>query len=301
MTAMTRFPILDPMRIASEPRQSKRGGFRARVAHVARAAGWLVVGLCLGVGVLAPALHAQGDATVLELPRPRSIIFVVDSLLEAGDAVQALALLEAERVRVPHDVEVLWRAAQAATIVGLLSPILVEARPDYRRAIAYAEAALMHDPGHLEARTWGLAAKGRLALWTDARETARLADEVWQESHALLVEHPDHAIAHHALGMVHYKVASIGGLVRWMGRLLVGGEALSRGRWSDAVAHLRRATELEPQNKLFALQLGRALIDHGDAEAGIAELGRGLSVPVATPLDARMHFLIEQALEAIDG
>jgi len=244
---------------------------------------------------------AQVGVTSLELAQPRDWVARVDSLLAAGEAAQALERLEVELAAAPYDAELLWRAAQAATLLGLLSPILIEARPDYRRAIDYAEAALDLQPDHLQARTWGLAAKGRLALWTDARETARLGDEVWQESHALLAEHPDHAIAHHALGMVHYKVASIRGFVRWMGRVLVGGEALSQGSWTQALEHLRRATALEPRNKLFALQLGRALIDHGDEVAGIAELGRGLAVPVVTALDARMHFLLEQALDATDG
>jgi tetratricopeptide (TPR) repeat protein len=228
---------------------------------------------------------AQVGVTSLELAQPRDWVARVDSLLAAGEAAQALERLEVELAAAPYDAELLWRAAQAATLLGLLSPILIEARPDYRRAIDYAEAALDLQPDHLQARTWGLAAKGRLALWTDARETARLGDEVWQESHALLAE----------------QVASIRGFVRWMGRVLVGGEALSQGSWTQALEHLRRATALEPRNKLFALQLGRALIDHGDEVAGIAELGRGLAVPVVTPLDARMHFLLEQALDATDG
>ena len=234
--------------------------------------------------------RAPGRAPGLELLPPRAAVQSIDSLLDEARADEALEWLERALHGSPHDVELRWRAAWAATLVGLLSPTLRGARPHYRRAIEHADQALALAPEHLDARTWALAARGRLALWAGARETAQLAEEIWQSGHELLALDENHAIAHHALGMLHYKVMSLNGFVRSLGRMLVGGDALAQASWDDALRHLERATELEPANRIFGLALAQAHVDHGDREAGYAELERVRALPIRTPLDERFQY-----------
>jgi tetratricopeptide (TPR) repeat protein len=242
--------------------------------------------------LVATGVSAQDVAapSPFELPAPRELVAEVDRLLDDGRADEALVRLETALRAAPYDVELRWRAARAATLLGLLSATLRDARDDYRRAIAHADQALSIAPGHRSARTWSLAAKGRLALWTGARETARLAEEVWAESHALLELDPDHAIAHHALGMLQVRVALLNGWLRVVARLMVGGEALAQARADEGLAHLRRATALEPENRVFGVGLADALVEVGRPGAARAEVARLRALPIRTPLDERFDY-----------
>jgi len=257
------------------------------------AAGFSLPPAAAAAQALAPALH--------ELRPAPTLLDRADALIAEGEGAEALTRLEEYLIAIPHDAEARWRAAKAAVLVGLLSPILIEARPWYRKGIAHADTVLEAVPDHPDALRWSMVAKGRLALWTGARETASLAQDVWDLSHQILAKDEQDAQAHHALGVLHHKVSKLGRVQLFLGRLFLGGDALSKAKWEDALHHLKRAADLEPENKMFRLFYARALADRGRTEEGLAEARSSLALPVTDPLDARHHHLLEQFVNETQG
>ena len=273
-------------------RYPHRPGFERR-AH----SWWaLRVQLCFAaVSLPTSAAAAQTLAPVLYELRPvPTVVERADALLAAVEAEKALDSLARYLIAVPDDVEARWRAAKAAALVGLLSPSLSGARPWYRKGIAHADTALQAVPDHPDALRWSMVARGRLALWTGARETADLAQDVWDLSHHFLADDDQDAIAHHALGVLHHEVMRLSRVERFLARLFLRGDALSNSSWEEALRHLKRAAELEPENKMFRLFYARALADHGRTSEGLAEAQSTLALPVTDPLDARHHYLLER-------
>jgi tetratricopeptide (TPR) repeat protein len=229
-----------------------------------------------------------------------TLIPLADSLLAVGAAEEALQGLESHLTLFPNDAEALWRAAKAVTLVGFLSPRLTEARPFYREGIAYTDRVLANDPSHRDALTWSMIAKGRLALWTGARETAKLATDVWDISHRLIAENDENASAHHALGVLHFQVRKMSRVKRFLARTFLGGEALSKANWEGAFFHLARAIELEPSNKMFRLDHAKALENRGRRSETLAEANTGLEQPNTNPLTDRQHYLIQRFLTGLE-
>ncbi len=185
----------------------------------------------------------------------------------------------------PHDPEALWRAARACAFLGVLAPQREVEMEWYRAGSEYGERAQEGDPEGLDALYWRLA---NLGLWAQKErsplEVLRLARLVRYLADQALRRDPDHAGARNAMGMFHYRVLSLNPAARAIARVLAP-SALRRIRWTDAAAHLRRAVALEPDNVLYRVDYGRALLWHGDTLQAREELERALSLPVDLPTD----------------
>lgn len=117
---------------------------------------------------------------------------------------------------------------------------------------------------------------GHLAHWGDNRtrvEASRLVKDYAEQALAL---DPNSAWAHHVLGFWHEEVAKVGGPTRAMARIFYGG--LPEGSMEEAIAHLRKAVELQPTQAAHHVALGLAYWNSGDKIAGRAELEKGLSL-----------------------
>lgn len=210
----------------------------------------------------------------------------VDLLLARGRPGPALTLLEGRLQTRPGDSALLWRAAQAAVFLGDLSREGREAENAwYRRGILYADSALVLAPDSPDALRWAVAAHGNLAQQAGPAEAARNAQIMWELDRRLLARRPDDPVAHHSLGAFHSEVMSLNRVERWIARKILGGKALGRANWDDALFHLRRALELMPDNKLFAARYGQALERLGRYSEALAIIDRALALPVRTPLD----------------
>ncbi|MBZ5705901.1 MAG: tetratricopeptide repeat protein [Acidobacteriia bacterium] len=71
---------------------------------------------------------------------------------------------------------------------------------------------------------------------------------------------------------------------------------LETGDWKPAITHLKRATELAPQNADAFYDLGKGLLLVGEAEAAIAALRRSIELK---PTDPSPHYQLARALEKI--
>lgn len=256
-----------------------------------RAAATLLVGLALGA--LPGGLGAQ-DAAPSD-----PVIAGGEGHRAAGRPERALAIWEAALVAEPGRYAVLWRAAREAVVLGMLQDEEERQNEWFLRGEHFARAAIEAAPGEVEGRYWLLAAMGRRALQSGIVTTARLAREIHGGASLLLEEVPDHAGAHHVMGVLNSEVMKLPSVTRFLGkRILGGGSDLYETSWEEAERHLLRAVELDPGMLLYRMDL--ALLYVRLERTGEArEVLRGLIAgsprePVDPPLQARARALLQE-------
>lgn len=146
-----------------------------------------------------------------------------------------------------------------------------------RHALDYARRAVALEPRNPINVLSVAIAHGRLALASDAREKVRYSRLIREGAEHALSLDPTYAWAHHVLGRWHYEVAGVGGTARTFARFFYGG--LPPASTDEAVRHLERAVELEPDELQHHLELGIALLAAGEPARARAELTRGLAMP----------------------
>lgn len=247
-------------------------------------------------------MGAQEGTIEAVVPRP-SLPFVqrIDRLLEAGRFEEALDRLEMRLVADSTDFQARWRAAQASVALGVIAQGTEIENRWYRRGIAHAEVALRQRPEDRDAMRWAIASKGNLALQTGAREAADLAEDVWDLGYRLIEFEPGDALAHNALGTLHYEVMKLSGFERFLGRLFLGGEVLGRANWEDALMHHERAVELAPEHVLYRVALAKTLAERDRPGEAVAHLERAVRLPTPTRVEedfmGRARSLFEELRE----
>ncbi|MFM8780932.1 MAG: hypothetical protein ACKOFO_05585 [Gemmatimonadota bacterium] len=157
----------------------------------------------------------------------------------------------------------LWKAAIAAVDSGQY------AAPD-RQARLYADAARWADsaarlaPRDPDARVVRAIAAGRKALSLGPRDRVQYAVLVRDEVLAALAISPDHAGAHHVLGMWHAEILRLNPVARFAAKTLLGASVFAEADWEKAERALQRAVALEPDRITHRLDLAGVLADRGN-------------------------------------
>ena len=188
-------------------------------------------------------------------------ITVFDSLVPTRGAPSGrarIALLEEQLSVQPEDYDLRWRAAQEYAQVGLTEPDSETQAQLWSRARHHATAAKTLEPHGLQGRYWLAVVAGLIADISGGRTKVRMADEAYHESAWVLEVDSMHAGAHYLQGRIHASVMRLSSLMRFIAKVLVGGEALKRASWEQAEFHLRRATELEPELAMHYFELALA-------------------------------------------
>jgi hypothetical protein len=134
----------------------------------------------------------------------------------------------------------LWKAALAAVDSGQFAPAERQARL-YAQAARWADSAALLAPRDADARVVKAIAAGRKALSLGARERVQYAVLVRQEVLAALAIAPQHAGAHHVLGMWHAEVLRLNPVARLAARTLLGASVFAEADWAQAQRSLERA------------------------------------------------------------
>ncbi len=219
-----------------------------------------------------------------------------DNLMAGGDVRASFDLLEGYLQSHPEDFEARWRAARAAVYMGILSNRHVIENTWYRRGISQAERALKQHPDDLKALRWTVAAEGSLALWTGAKETVKLAKDVYSLSHRMLQLDSANAFAYDALGTLNYRIMKLDGFKRMLGRLFLGGDVLAVASWHKALEDHRRAVALDPGALLYRIDLANTLVGTNHVHEAIEQLRVAVSLPERLPVDRHFHGLAERRL-----
>ena len=193
------------------------------------------------------------------------------------DSRAALRLYEQADTARPNDAFILQKIARQYSDLVVEQPD-VEAKKQYARtALDYAQRAVALKPDD-PVNVLSLAVcHGKLAVYSDTKTKIRYSRLVKEEAERALALDPNYAWAQHLLGRWHYEVADLGATSKFFVRLLYGG--LPSASFDEGVRHLRRATELEPDELNHWLELGFAHAAAGQPDAARVAWTRGLAMP----------------------
>ena len=215
--------------------------------------------------------------------------------------MESLQLFEDVTDESPEHFEALWGAARSAIAQGLLSRGGEIQNQWYKIGESYARRATEVEPDDLEGLYWLLTAKGLRAVRSGARDASTLGGEVYDLAHQVLETDSLHAGAHHALGVLNYRVRRLSGLQRWVARNFLGADVMSLTSWEDAERYLTRAVELRPEYILFHLDLGMMYLTQDRKEEARSHFERALELPILEPPDPRFQETAERRLaETLD-
>ncbi len=235
---------------------------------------------------LTALLFILGNVGLIMLPAA-AVDQVIEQARFAEAAFQPQAALQlylqAEELR-PDDPVILQKIAQqySDATTQLADP---EQKKAYaRQALEYSQRAVTLAPDNAVNVLSVAISYGKLALFSSTNNKIEYSRLIKAEAeHALQID-PDYAWAHHVLGRWNYEVASLGGGKKFFVNLLYGG--LPEASYADAIKHLQRAVELDPDNLIHHLELGFALWAANDRAAAREQFKVGLAMPDTTINDA---------------
>jgi tetratricopeptide (TPR) repeat protein len=199
---------------------------------------------------------------------------VAEARLDSRTALQLFLQADAAR---PNDAFILQKIARQYSDLVIEQPD-AEAKKRYAQtALDYAQRAVVLKPDDPVNILSLAVCHGKLAVYSDTKTKIRYSRLVKDDAERALALDPNYAWAHHLLGRWHYEVAELGATSRFFVRLLYGG--LPPASLDEGIRHLRRATELEPDELNHWLELGFAHAAAGQPDAARAEWTRGLAMP----------------------
>jgi tetratricopeptide (TPR) repeat protein len=184
--------------------------------------------------------------------------------------------LEADHLR-PNDALILQKIARQYSDLVLDQPAVEEKKRYAQTALDYSLRAVALNPRD-PVNVLSLAVShGKLAVYSDTKTKIKYSRLVKEEAERALALDPHYAWAHHVLGRWHHEVASLGTTSRWLVKLFYGG--LPEASHEQAVTHLQRAVELQPDELNHHLELGFAHAANGDNAEAKLHWERGLQIP----------------------
>lgn len=215
------------------------------------------------------ALHAAPDVAQL-LTDARAAETKLDSR-------RALELyLAADRAQ-PNDAAILQKIARQYSDLVTELTTDDERRGYAQTALDYSLRAVALAPQNPENVLSLAVSHGKLAVYSDTKTKIQYSRLVKEEAERALGIDPNYAWAHHVLGRWHYEVATLGFATRFFVRVIYGG--LPAASTAEAVRHLQRAVDLEPNELAHQLELGFALAADGQKENARAQFAKGLALP----------------------
>jgi len=213
------------------------------------------------------------------------------------DSRTALQLYEQADAARPDDAFILQKIARQYSDLVVEQPDAEGKKRYAQSALDYAQRAVALKPDDAVNVLSLAVCHGKLAVYSDTKTKIRYSRLVKEEAERALALDPHYAWAHHLLGRWHYEVADLGATSKFFVRLLYGG--LPPASFDEGIRHLRRATELEPDELNHWLELGFAHAAAGQLEAARKEWTRGLAMPSRSKHDEPAKQRARAALAAL--
>lgn len=224
---------------------------------------------CLGLMLFTAALSSATDPA---------------ALIEAGlaaearlDSAQALTLFQQADAAQPNNAFILQKIARQYSDLVIDQSTTNAKRQYAETALSYARrAAALRPDDPVNALSLAIC-YGKLALSSDTSAKISYARLIKQEAERALALDPQYAWAHHVLGRWHGEVAELGFTAKFFVRFVHGG--LPPANLATGIAHLKRATELDPTELTHFLELGFAHAANREPELARAAWLHGLAMP----------------------
>ena len=208
--------------------------------------------------------------------------------IEAHDLRTGLAHYEAALRLDSMDYAANWRAAFALLDQGEQLPdTLRTAERDslFGRAEVLARRAVAADSLGAEGHFAVAATVGRASLTMGKKERIRRAKIIRDQALRTLALDPAHDGAYHVLGRWNAEIMRLSGLSRFFAKRFLGAGIFSQASWEEAIAHLQKAVELDPDRIYHRLELARIYADRKRYQEALDQLGRISSLPDRELLD----------------
>jgi tetratricopeptide (TPR) repeat protein len=219
---------------------------------------------------------------------------------EARDDAQAALPLYLEVLRSrPDDPVILQKVARQYSDLASSQPTLAAKKQYAEHALGYAERAVRLDP-HSAVDELSLAiCHGKLAAWSGTREKIEYSRLVEEEARHALALDPNYAWAHDVLGHWNAALASLSGTQRFFVCLFYG--ELPPASYAEAIAQLRQAVTLEPDEPCHRVELGFAYLGAGRRDEARAEFLRAAALPARASYQRDEQVRAREALAGLAG
>lgn len=219
-----------------------------------------------------------------------------DMLYMAGDARASLDRLLTHLESDSLDYDALWRASRAAVVIGIDEEDNREQNAWLDPALLWASRAAELNPGHVDGLYWRGVSSGRRAMNAGPGYAVELAQNVYDDAHAILAQDSLHGGAHNMLGKLNYEVMSMSRVKRLVARTFMDKPSLDDTSWEQAEYHLSKAAEVWPDFVLFHFDLAQLYRKRGRREEAVQHYIEAISLPTVHPTD---HKLQRQAQEQL--
>ena len=225
---------------------------------------WLTLFLC-PPGLLA----ADGD--VAELIKRGDLL---DRQLKTSEALAQF--MAADRLQ-PNDAEILYRIAKQHGLSMTDYSGKDEKLAAGRKALEFSKRAVAADPKNAKAHLSLAISYGRIASFLDNKTKISYSKLVKEEVDKALALDATDELSYHVLGVWHYELANLNGLLRAIAQVVYG--KLPAASNQEAVKNLKKACELAPGKVGNQIELGRAYAAMKQVDLARASLNKGLNLP----------------------
>jgi len=219
-----------------------------------------------------------------------------DMLYLAGETRLSLERLQERLETDSLDYGALWRASRAAVVIGIEEEDNREQNQWLDPALNWATRAADVRPGEIDGLYWRGVSSGRRALNAGPSYAVELAQQVYDDAHAILAQDSLHGGAHNMLGKLNYEVMSMSRVKRLVARTFMDKPSLDDTSWEQAEYHLVKAAEVWPDFVLFHFDVGQLYKKRGRREEAVAAYRRVLALPSVHPTDQKLQRQAEEAL-----
>lgn len=255
-----------------------------------RAFCWLAIALlgCAGAGATGstdPDVLARALAAGAEAERAHDPQRAFEHYRRAADIV-------------PDDPRLLQKLAQQLSDALFLNPEMPGARERLDEALQYARRSVELDPRAAVNQLSLAILYGRLAGYAGVSERIQYAGLVRRHAEEALVLDSGYAWAHHILGRWHLEMAAIGTGRRALAAVFFG--RVPAGTNEEAIRHLERAAELEPEGVAHRVELGIAYERLGRLADARREWTHALELPPVAIHDPPAQQRARQGIGRLD-
>jgi len=184
-----------------------------------------------------------------------------------------------------------WKAARAIAdvakqIQGNADSLKKRRDSLYAAGRVYAERAIRADSMGADGHYVLSMVLGRLSRTKSSKERVKYAKLIYEEADKAVTLNPNHDNAPHVFCDWNAEVTRLSGIQRFCAKTLFGGGFMGKANWNDAVSHLLRAVELNPQHIYHRLELAEVYVDLGQYSKAREQLLVIPTLPNQDVLDA---------------
>lgn len=244
--------------------------------------------LCFRLASIALLLASAGATHAADSDKSVDALLAQARAAEArSDPATALALYRQADALKPNDAAILHGLSKQLSDASDDLKDSAARKKQVEEALAYSQRAVALAPKD-PANVLSLAVcYGKLAGVADNATRVECSRRVKEYAEQALALDPNYAWAHHVLGRWNYEVSQIGGPTRLAARVLYG--ALPPASAGEAVKHLERAVELDPDCPSHHVELGFAYLSSGDRKRALEQFREGLALPAREKHDELSH------------